>query len=134
VLRKGKQFRFLWVRVVRFVVFCAMPCRSAHCLLFCSFYFALCIVYPSSIYGFWIHLWYLQHCWVEWSVVYMYILVSFVSLFSQRFSICLLFSNWIVYRYQSIKESQRLYLHCDKQAIISCYWMASYDILFVRYH
>ena len=24
MLRKGKQFRFLWVRVVRFVVFCAM--------------------------------------------------------------------------------------------------------------
>ena len=29
------------------------------CLLFCHFYFGHCIVCSSSIYGFWLHLWYL---------------------------------------------------------------------------
>ena len=39
-----------------FYVKCFVDC----CLSFCSFSFGHCVVCPSSIYGFWLTLWYLQ--------------------------------------------------------------------------
>jgi hypothetical protein len=35
-------------------------CFVDHCLSFCPFYFGHCVVCSSSIYGFWLLLWYLQ--------------------------------------------------------------------------
>ena len=45
-------------RVARSLVFCV--CFIDHCLSFCTFSFGYCIVGPSSIYGFWLPLWYFQ--------------------------------------------------------------------------
>ena len=46
------------VRVTRSLVLCV--CFVDRCLLFCTFSFDHCVVCPSSIYGFWLPLWYLQ--------------------------------------------------------------------------
>jgi hypothetical protein len=35
-------------------------CFVDHCLSFCPFSYGHCVVYSSSIYGFWLPLWYLQ--------------------------------------------------------------------------
>ena len=35
-------------------------CLVDHCLSFCTFYFGHCVVCYSSIYGFWLSVWYLQ--------------------------------------------------------------------------
>jgi hypothetical protein len=50
---------FTGVRVTRSVVLYAMLCRSLFVLI--SFYFDHCVGCPSSIYGFWLSLWYLQN-------------------------------------------------------------------------
>ena len=47
---------FSGVRVIRSLVLCVIFCRS----LFVLFSFRHCIVCPSSIYGFWLPVWYLQ--------------------------------------------------------------------------
>ena len=44
--------------VTRSLVFCV--CFVVRCLLFCPFSFAHCVVCSSSIYRFWLPLWYLQ--------------------------------------------------------------------------
>ena len=49
---------FRRVRVTRFLVLCV--CFVERCLFFCSFPFGHCVVCSSSIYGFWLPLWYLQ--------------------------------------------------------------------------
>ena len=49
---------FSGVRVTRSLVLCV--CFVDRCLSFCTFSFGHCIVYSSSIYGFWLPLWYLQ--------------------------------------------------------------------------
>jgi hypothetical protein len=49
---------FSGVRVTWSIVLCAMFCRSL--FVFLSFFFNNCVVCPSSIYGFWLPLWYLQ--------------------------------------------------------------------------
>jgi hypothetical protein len=46
------------VRVTRSLVSCV--CFVNRCLSFCTFYFGHCVVCSSSIYGFWLTLWYLQ--------------------------------------------------------------------------
>ena len=50
---------FNGVRVTRSLVLCV--CFVDRCLSFCTFSFGHCIVYPSSIYGLWLPLWYLQN-------------------------------------------------------------------------
>jgi hypothetical protein len=35
-------------------------CFVEHCLSFCHFSFGHCVICPSSIYGIWLYLWYLQ--------------------------------------------------------------------------
>jgi hypothetical protein len=54
------------VRVTRSLALCI--CFVDHCLFFCSFSFGHCVVCSSSIYGFWLPLWYLQtlltQCWL----------------------------------------------------------------------
>jgi hypothetical protein len=42
------------------LVFGVVFSRSLFILTLCSFSFGHCIVYPSSIFGFWLSLWYLQ--------------------------------------------------------------------------
>ena len=49
---------FSGVRVTRSLVLCV--CFVDHCLSFCTFSFGYCVVCSSSIYGFWLPLWYLQ--------------------------------------------------------------------------
>ena len=49
---------FSGVRVTRSLVLYA--CFVDHCLSFCTFSFGHCVVCSSSIYGFWLPLWYLQ--------------------------------------------------------------------------
>ena len=46
------------VRVNPSLVLCV--CFVDRCLSFCLFSFGYCVVCPSSIYGFWLPLWYLQ--------------------------------------------------------------------------
>ena len=46
------------VRVTRSLVLCV--CFIDHCLFFCTFSFDHCVVFSSSIYEFWLPLWYLQ--------------------------------------------------------------------------
>ena len=48
---------FSWVRVTRSLVL--YVCFVDRCLFLCTFSFVHCVV-CSSIYGFWLHLWYLQ--------------------------------------------------------------------------
>jgi len=56
---RGHEFTsgFSGVRVALSLVFCVMFCRSLFVLFSCGH----CIVCPSSIYGFWLPLWYLQN-------------------------------------------------------------------------
>ena len=49
---------FSGVRVTRSLVL--YVCFVDRCLSFCTFSFGHCVVYSSSIYGFWLPLWYLQ--------------------------------------------------------------------------
>ena len=49
---------FSGVRVTRSLVWYA--CFVDRCLSFCTFSFGHCVVCSSSIYGFWLPLWYLQ--------------------------------------------------------------------------
>ena len=49
---------FSGIRVTRSLVL--YVCFVDHCLSFCTFSFGHCVVYSSSIYGFWLPLWYLQ--------------------------------------------------------------------------
>ena len=49
---------FSGVRVTRSLVLCV--CFVNRCLSFCNFSFGHCVVRPSSIYGFWLPLWYIQ--------------------------------------------------------------------------
>jgi hypothetical protein len=49
---------FSRVRVTRSLVL--YVCFVDHCLSFCTFSFRHCVVCSSSIYGFWLRLWYLQ--------------------------------------------------------------------------
>jgi hypothetical protein len=46
------------VRYIRFLVLCV--CLEGSCLCFCPFSFGHCVVCSSSIYGFWLLLWYFQ--------------------------------------------------------------------------
>jgi len=49
---------FSGVRVAQSLVLCV--CFVDRCLSFCTFSFGQCVVCFSSIYGFWLLLWYLQ--------------------------------------------------------------------------
>jgi hypothetical protein len=49
---------FSGVRVTRYLVLCV--CFVDRCLSFCTFSFGHCVVCSSSMYGFWLPLWYLQ--------------------------------------------------------------------------
>jgi hypothetical protein len=52
---------FIGVRVTQSLVLCV--CFVNRCLSFCTFSFGRCVVCSSSIYGFWLPLWYLQTLW-----------------------------------------------------------------------
>ena len=67
---------FSGVRVTPSIVWCV--CFVDRCLSFCPFSFGHCVVCPSSIYGFWLPLWYLQtllvvlirnSTWVQWPII-----------------------------------------------------------------
>ena len=63
---------FSGVRVTRSLVLCV--CFVDRCLSFCPFSFGHwhCVVCFSSIYGFWLPLWYLQTLLIIWINVYRY--------------------------------------------------------------
>jgi hypothetical protein len=50
---------FSGILVVRCLGFCVVFCSSSS-LFFCPFSFSHCVLCPSLISGFWLHLWYLQ--------------------------------------------------------------------------
>ena len=62
-------WNFSGVRVTRSLVFCV--CFVDHCLSFCTFSFEHCVVCSSSIYGFWLPLWYLQTLLIHGTSVHM---------------------------------------------------------------
>jgi hypothetical protein len=55
---------FSEVRDTRYLVL--YVCFVDHCLSFCTFSFGHCVVCSSSIYGFWLPLWYLQTLLMEY--------------------------------------------------------------------
>ena len=55
---------FSGVRVTRSVVLCA--CFVDRCSSLCTFSFGHCVVCSSSIYGFWLPLWYFQTLFIHW--------------------------------------------------------------------
>ena len=55
---------FSGVRVTRSLVL--YVCFGDRCLSFCTFSFGHCVVCSSSIYGFWLPLWYLQTLLTSW--------------------------------------------------------------------
>jgi len=63
---------FSGVRITRSLVLCVH--FADRCLLFCTFSFGHCVVCSSSIYRFWLSLWYLQTLlpiniwWVSWNI------------------------------------------------------------------
>ena len=54
---------FSGVRVTRSLAL--YVCFVDRCLSFCTFYFGHCVLWSSSIYGFWLPLWYLQTLLVD---------------------------------------------------------------------
>jgi hypothetical protein len=54
---------FSRVRITRSLV--VYVCFVYRCLFFCTFSFGHCVVCSSSIFGFWLHLWYLQTRLIE---------------------------------------------------------------------
>jgi hypothetical protein len=54
---------FSGVRVTRSLVL--YVCFVDHCLSFCTFSFGHCVVCSSSIYGFWLLLWYLKNLLIK---------------------------------------------------------------------
>ena len=68
---------FGWVRVTRFLVLCV--CFVDRCLSYCTFSFGHCFVWSSSLYGFWLPLWYLQtliifKSWFKTLFLFMFVL------------------------------------------------------------
>jgi hypothetical protein len=61
---------FSGVRVTRSLVL--YVCFVDRCLFFCSFSFGHCVVCSSSIYGFWLPLWYLQTLHTTWNETQIY--------------------------------------------------------------
>jgi hypothetical protein len=79
------------VRVIRSLVLCV--CFVNRCLSFCPFSFGHCIVCPSSIYRFWLPLWYLQTLLI---LIYIYIctiLMQWPSVLKLGDN-CILFENF----------------------------------------
>ena len=66
---------FSGVRATRSLVLCV--CFVDHCLSFCTFSFGHCVVCSSSIYRFWLPLWYLQTLLNNSIYIYIYIYIFF---------------------------------------------------------
>jgi hypothetical protein len=73
---------FSGVRVIRSLVLCV--CFVDRCLSFCAFSFGHCVGFFSSIYGFWLPLWYLQALLVsklrlltKWIKVYLWLIITY---------------------------------------------------------
>jgi hypothetical protein len=75
---------FSGVRVTRSLVL--YVCFVDHCLSFCTFSFGHCVVCSSSIYGFWLLLWYLKNLLIK--------ILSQSSLEFSCYSIFLSYSMW----------------------------------------
>jgi hypothetical protein len=72
---------FSGVRVTRYLTLCVW--FVDRCLSFCPFSFGHCVFCPSSIYGFWLPIWYLQTLLTPNTIKYRNP-VLFVSLISQK--------------------------------------------------
>ena len=94
---------FIGVRVTRSLVL--YVCFVDHCLSFCTFSFGHCVVCSSSIYGFWLPLWYLQALFTEMhvqsqecNVIVSIDFVSFYGFSSPSWNIqCCVFCFWSYY-------------------------------------
>ena len=96
---------FSGVRVTRSLVLyvCFVDC----CLSFCTFSFGHCVV-CSSIYGYWLPLWYLQAHLSRYIVVKLHAVIPKVHFFRFVFGIsCLYFSNIFVF-YHTIAKTWRV--------------------------
>jgi hypothetical protein len=67
---------FSGLRVTWSLVLCV--CFVDRCMFFCIFYIGHCVVCSSSIYGFWLPLWYLQTLLVTSQVLMTFIVWNFV--------------------------------------------------------
>ena len=78
-----------------------VSCFVDRCLSFCSFSFGHCVVCPSSIYGFWLPLWYIQtlflmklFTWVFWALYNYFWFLKYLNYWIQW----LLFSTkWAIF-------------------------------------
>jgi hypothetical protein len=102
-------------RCLSFIYVCFVDC----CLSFCTFSFwALCVC-SSSIYGFWLPLWYLQT-----------LLITIICHLSMRktcvtWTVCHI-NVWIVFCLSTLQ-----YLCCSFYLSVSCYWHQQYlDLMF----
>ena len=79
---------FSGVRVIQSLVLCV--CFVDHCLSFCTFSFGHCVVCSSSIYRFWLSLWYFQtlhtlHISTVSVIVVQWLACSFLNAIDSRF-------------------------------------------------
>ena len=81
---------FSGVRVIQSLVLCV--CFVDHCLSFCTFSFGHCVVCSSSIYRFWLSLWYFQtlhtlHISTVSVIVVQWLACSFLNAIDSRFEL-----------------------------------------------
>jgi hypothetical protein len=94
---------FSGVRVTRSSLLCV--CFVDRCLSFCPFYFGYCVV-CSSIYGFWLPLWYLQtllitnRCVLESSESYLFMCILYVYTMGD------ISVTWTAYPWEAYKFTQ----------------------------
>ena len=114
---------FSGVRVTRSYVFGV--CFLARCLSFCTFSFDHCVVCSSSIYGFWLPLWYLQNllCWPSFVLVSL-VLVTVFSVLEILKDSTLVSPNFIVQWKAKVKKM--LYCHLGTYEFIPWFVWGSY--------
>ena len=96
---------FSGVRVTRSLVL--RVCSVNRCLSFCTFSFGHFIVCPSSIYGFWLPLWYLQT------------LLSFIHVKAMT-------ENWVIY--DCIRQSEQFFSYTIE------HWTNNFDKMLYIFH
>jgi len=114
---------FCGVRVARSLVL--YVCFVDRYLSFCTFSFGHCVFCSSSIYGFWLPLWYLQtllrYCWQGTCIIWLrnYIFTDVKQLFLDNTTYTL--------HYVSCQELTRISIgKTDFYTIIQCSWLNTY--------
>ena len=116
-------FNFSGIRVARSLVSCVCVVDRFF-FSFCTFSFGHCVVCPSSSYGIWLPLWYLQNLLIQ--IRHPNFLLGFVlfNVFSQVFCVFLSFSRhcviWLSSNYTSFDFPFvffKLFLYCFPTAV-----------------